>query len=48
MIGSIETISEKKIKNINKYRLDIESINEEMNESYEEPELSDKKKICKT
>ena len=43
----IDSISEKKIKNINKYRVDIESINEEMNESYEEQELSDKKKYVK-
>ena len=40
----IDIVSEKNIKNINKYKGEIESINEEMNESYEEQELSDKKK----
>ena len=39
----IDKNSEKKMKNINRYRGDIESINEEMNESYEEQELNDNK-----
>ena len=39
----IDKNSEKKVKNINRYRGDIESINEEMNESYEEQELNDNK-----
>ena len=40
----IDIVSEKNIKNMNKYKGVIESINEEMNESYEEQELTDKKK----